>query len=69
MYGQTEFIRPSQSLSPIINFDLYCKHNLNWSQIFDHPYRILIMWGSRTNALLNLIKAYQRDVYLYANDV
>ena len=34
-------------------------HNLNWSYIPDHPYRILIIGGSgldKTNALLDLIK-------------
>ena len=34
------------------------EHNTNWSQIHDHPYRILIVWSSRsgkTNPLLNLI--------------
>ena len=47
----------------MINFDDYTnenktKHNLNWPNIPDHPYRILIIWGSgsgKTNALLNLI--------------
>ena len=32
-------------------------HNSNWSEIPDHPYRILIIGGSgsgRANALLNL---------------
>ena len=46
----------------MINFDLYAnknktEHNLKWSYIPDHPYRILIIGGSRsakTNALLNL---------------
>ena len=34
------------------------KHNLNWRQIPDHPYRILIIGGSGTgkaNAVLNPI--------------
>ena len=34
------------------------QHNLKWSYIPDHPYRILIIGGSgsgKTNALLNLI--------------
>ena len=34
------------------------EHNPNWSEISDHPYRILIAGGSgsaKTNALLNLI--------------
>ena len=35
------------------------KHNLKWSYIPDHPYRMLIIGGSgsvKTNVLLNLIK-------------
>ena len=35
------------------------KHNLNWPQIPNHSYRILIVGGTRsgkTNALPNLIK-------------
>ena len=36
------------------------KHNLNWPQIPDHPYRIFIIQGSgsgkKTTALFNLIK-------------
>ena len=47
----------------MIIFDDYAKenkteHNLKWLYIPDHPYRILIIGGSRsgrTNALLNLI--------------
>ena len=47
----------------MINFDDYTsenktEHNLNWSYIPDHPYRILIRGGSgsgKINALLNLI--------------
>ena len=34
------------------------EHNPNWSEIPDHPYRILIIGGSgsgKTNVLLNLI--------------
>ena len=62
----------------MINFDDYTnenktKHNLKWTYIEDHPYRILIIGGSgsgKTNALLNLINS-QSDidkVYLYAED-
>ena len=48
----------------MINFDDYpnenkTEYNLKWPYILDHPYRILIIGGSRsgkTNALLNLIK-------------
>ena len=47
----------------MINFDDYTsenktEHNLYWSYIPDHAYRILIRVGSgsgKTNALLNLI--------------
>ena len=48
-------------------------HNPNWPYIPDHPYRILIIGGSRsgkTNTLLNLINN-QPDIdkiYLYAKD-
>ena len=60
----------------MINFDEYTneniiKHNLKWSYIPNHPYRILIIGGSgsgKTNALLNLINN-QPDIdkiYLYA---
>ena len=62
----------------MINFDDYTnenkiEHNSKWPYIPDHPYRILIIGGSRsgkTNALLNLINN-QPDIdkiYLYAKD-
>ena len=43
----------------MINFDDVKKeeteeHNPNWTQIPDHPYRILIIRG-KTNSLFNLI--------------
>ena len=50
------------------------KRNEKWPYIPDHPYRILIIGGSRSekiNALLNLIKE-QDDIdkiYLYAKDL
>ena len=40
-------------------------HNLKWPFIPDHPYRILIIGGSRsgkTNALLNLINKQQISI-------
>ena len=48
----------------MIKFDDYVnenknKHNENWPNIPDHPYRILIIGGSgsgKTNVLLNLIE-------------
>ena len=49
------------------------EHNSNWPQIPDHPYRILIIWGSRsgkTNSLFNLINQ-EPDIdktYLNAKD-
>ena len=49
------------------------EHNEKWPYIPDHPYRILIISGSRTgktNALHNLIHE-QNDIdkiYLYAKD-
>ena len=62
----------------MINFDEYTnenkrKHNPNYPYIPDHPYRILIIGGSRsekTNALLNLIHNQQEidKIYLYAKD-
>ena len=62
----------------MINFNEYTnenkrKHDLNWSYIPDHPYRMLIIGGlgsGKTNALLNLINN-QPDIdkiYLYAKD-
>ena len=62
----------------MFNFDYITKedikkHNPNWPKILDHPYRILIVWGSesgKTNALLNLIN-HEPDtdkVFLYAKD-
>ena len=64
----------------MINFDDYTnentiEHNSKWSYIPDHPYRILLIGGSRsgkTNALLNLINnqpdidkvcSYAKDPY------
>ena len=52
-------------------------HNEKWPYIPDHPYKILIIGGSRSgkrNTLLNLIKEQNnRDVidkiYLYAKDL
>ena len=62
----------------MINFDDVVKqnikeHNPNWSQIPDHPYRILIIGGSgsgKTNSLFNLINQPQDidKTYLYAKD-
>ena len=58
------------------NFDqsVEINHNRNWLYIPDHPYRILIIGGSRsgkTNVLLNLIKNQRADtdkIYLYVKD-
>ena len=49
------------------------KHNPNWPEIPDHPYRILIIGGSgsiKTNALLNLINNEPDidKIYSYAKD-
>ena len=62
----------------MINFDDVIKketkeHYPNWPQIPDHPYRILITWGSgsgKTNSLFNLInKEPDIDkIYLSAKD-
>ena len=49
------------------------EHNSNWPQIPDHPYRMLIIGGSRsgkTNSLFNLI-SHRPDtdkIYLYNKD-
>ena len=50
------------------------EHNPNMPEIRDHPYRILIVGGSRsgkTNALLNLVN-HEQDTdkfFLYAKDL
>ena len=63
----------------MINFDDYTgenkiDHNPNWLYIPDHPYRILILGGSRsgkTNTLLKLINNQSNidKIYLYAKDL
>ena len=43
-------------------------HNLIWPDIPDHPYKILIIGGSRSgkiNVLLNLIKHQRLDIDQY----
>ena len=63
----------------MFNFDYITKegkkeHNPNWSEVLDHPYKILINGGSgsgKTNALLHLIN-HETDtdkIYLYAKDL
>ena len=63
----------------MINLDSFTnennkEHNEKWPYIPDHPYRILIIGGSRsgkTNTLLNLINE-QNDIdkiFLYARDL
>ena len=63
----------------MINFDDVTKenikeNNLNWAQIPDHPYKILIIGGCEfggKNSLFNLISR-QPDIdkiYLYAKDL
>ena len=50
-------------------------HNLNWLDVPDHPYRILIIGGSgsgKNNVLLNLSKHQQADIdkiNLYVKDL
>ena len=62
----------------MINFDVVINknkaiNNPNWSQIPDHPYRILITGGSgsvKTNAI-QILTYHQPDIYkicLYAKD-
>ena len=66
-------------MQKMINFNNLIKeetkeHNPNWSEIPDHPYKILIIGGSgsgKTNSLFNLI-SQQPDIgkgYLYAKDL
>ena len=46
-------------------------HNLNWSYILDNLYRILIIGGSGSVLLQNLIKNQRADfdkMYLYIKD-
>ena len=60
------------------NFDDYINenktgHNKNWPHIPDHPYRILVIGGSKpgkTNVLLNLIENQPHidKIYQYAKD-
>ena len=61
----------------MINFDDAIKeyikeHNPNWTEIPDHPYRILIiwLWIWKKNSLFNLINQQQIliKIYLYAKD-
>ena len=60
-------------MAVIKNYDqsVEINHNLNWSYILGHPYRILIIGGSgsgKTNVLLNIIKHQRPDIdkiYLY----
>ena len=63
----------------MINLDSFInenneEYNKRWPYIPDHPYRILIIGGSRsgkTNALLNFIneQKYIDKIYLYAKDL
>ena len=68
----------NKMMQKMINFDDVVKesvkvHNQNWSQISDHPYRILIIGGSgarKANSLFKLINQ-QSDIvkiYLYAKN-
>ena len=62
----------------MISFDDYAnenktEHNLKWSYIPDHPYKILVIGGSgsgKTNALLNLINNQPGidKIYLYIKE-
>ena len=69
----------NKTVQKMINFDDVTKenikeHNPNWPQIFDHPYRMLIIGGSgsgKTNSSFNLI-SHQPDidkVFLYVKDL
>ena len=62
----------------MINFDDVIKkgtkgHNPNWPQIPDHPYRILIIWGSGSGKITSLFKLINEEpdidtIYLYPKD-
>ena len=65
-----------KKIQKLINFDDVTKenkkeHNINWPEIWDHPYRMLIFKGSgsgKMNSLFYLI-SYQWNIdqmYLYA---
>ena len=63
----------------MINFDNVigenkAKDTLNWQHIPDHPYRILIIVGSRSekiNVVLNLFSHQPNinEIYLYSEDI
>ena len=65
-------------MQKMINFDdvpkeVMKEHNPNWSQIPDHPHRMLTVEGSgsgNTNSLFNLINQQPgtEKIYLYAKD-
>ena len=49
----------------VVSIEDIKEHNLNWPQIFDHPYRILITGGSgsgKANLLFNLT-SQQPDLF------
>ena len=62
----------SKTIQKTINYDNGTKenikrHNLNWPQIPDHSYSILVIGDSRsgkTNVLLNLIKQEDDNDYI-----
>ena len=73
-----EEIKCNKAIQKKLNFDYITKknmkkHNLNWPEIPDHLYKILIVGGSgfgKTNTLLNLIN-HETDtdkIYSYAED-
>ena len=51
------------------------KHNANWPQIPDHPYRILLVGGSgswKINPQINNVISHQQDIdkiHLYLKDL
>ena len=64
------------NINPVIKENIK-KHNLNWSQIPDHPHRILIIGGSvsgKKKSLFNLInqqsdicKIYRLKIHIKQN--
>ena len=64
---RTNFFYQIKVIAMMKNYEelVEINHNLNWPDIPDHPYRILIIGGlgsGKTNVLLNLIKNQQPDI-------
>ena len=68
------FLNKFSMMMKIYDQSVKINHNPNWFYIPDHPHKILIIGGSRSeeaNVLLNLIKHQRPDIdkiYLYVKD-